>query len=159
MTPGHLRSAGTLLFLIAVFPCVLSAQIVQLGSSGQVGERFKDVPARPTPRLPDGRVNLGPPPGEIGLWLPFHGGSERLINPDNLTAEAAAQYPGRPTVSAIPFQPWAKALYTDRRSNQFEPHTRCKPSFGPRQFLTPYGVEFVDLPELQRIFIIDQGGP
>jgi hypothetical protein len=38
-------------------------------------------------------------------------------------------------------------------------HTRCKPSGGPRQFATPYGVEIVDLPELQRIFIMDVGGP
>ena len=28
-----------------------------------------------------------------------------------------------------------------------------------RQFLTPYGVEFVELPELQRIYIFDIGGP
>ena len=30
-----------------------------------------------------------------------------------------------------------------RLDNAFEPHTRCKPSGGPRQFITPYGVEFV----------------
>jgi hypothetical protein len=150
---------ATLLLLIGAFPGVLSAQVTQLGSSGQVGERFKDVPARPTPRLPSGKVNLGAPVGEIGLWLPFHGGSERLVNPDNLSATAAADYAGRPAVSAIPFQPWARALHLDRRSNQLEPHTRCKPSFGPRQFLTPYGVMFLDVPDLQRIFIIDQGGP
>jgi hypothetical protein len=40
-----------------------------------------------------------------------------------------------------------------------EPHTRCKPSGGPRQFLTPYGVEILDVPELQRVFIMDIGGP
>ena len=62
-------------------------------------------------------------------------------------------------VPAIPFQPWAKAVYADRGINQLEPHTRCKPSGGIRQFLTPYGVEFVDLPEIQRIFIFDIGGP
>ena len=28
-----------------------------------------------------------------------------------------------------------------------------------RQFLTPYGVEIVDLPELQRVYIFDIGGP
>jgi hypothetical protein len=28
-----------------------------------------------------------------------------------------------------------------------------------RQFLTPYGVEFVELPEIQRIYIFDIGGP
>jgi hypothetical protein len=28
-----------------------------------------------------------------------------------------------------------------------------------RQFLTPYGVEFVEMPELQRIYVFDIGGP
>ena len=58
-----------------------------------------------------------------------------------------------------PYQPWAKALYEFRQANELEPHTRCKPSGFARQFLTPYGVEFVELPELQRIFIFDIGGP
>ena len=32
-------------------------------------------PARPTPYHPDGRVNLGPVPGEAGVWLPGPGGN------------------------------------------------------------------------------------
>ena len=36
---------------------------------------------------------------------------------------------------------------------------RCKPSGAARQFLTPYGVEFVEMPELQRLFVFDIGGP
>jgi hypothetical protein len=56
-------------------------------------------------------------------------------------------------------QPWARAISADRRINAMEPHTRCKPSGGPRQFATPYGVEIVDMPELQRIYIMDVGGP
>ena len=86
---------------------------------------------------------LGPPPGQAGLWI---GGITNLTNPDN-------------TPIKVPYQPWAQAVAQDRRQNQFEPHTRCKPSGGPRQFLTPYGVEFVELQELQRIFILDVGGP
>ena len=43
--------------------------------------------------------------------------------------------------------------------HEFEPHTRCKPSGVARQFQTPYGVEFVELPELQRMYIFDIGGP
>ena len=144
---------------LTVFTGSLSAQIVQLGSPVVVGDRFRNVPARPTPRLPDGRVNLGPYPGEIGMWFPFSGVTERIVNPDGLSPEAAAQYPDRPNMSEVPFQPWARELYAFRRGNQFEPHTRCKPSGGPRQFLTPYGVEFVDLPELHRIYIMDLGGP
>ena len=33
------------------------------------------------------------------------------------------------------------------RANELEPHARCQPSGVARQFLTPYGVEFVELPE------------
>jgi hypothetical protein len=59
----------------------------------------------------------------------------------------------------IPFQPWARATYQQRQIDEFEPHTRCKASGVSRQFSTPYGTEFVDVPELQRIYILDMGGP
>ena len=49
-----------------------------------------------------------------------------------------------------PFQPWARAVYDDRQKHELEPHTRCKPSGVARQFLTPYGVEFVELAGEQR---------
>jgi hypothetical protein len=136
-----------------------SAQEVQFGSSGQVGERFKHIPALPAPRNADGRVLLGTRPGEIGLWLPFSGALERLTHPENVAPEVAAAFPRRPKLSEVPFQPWARALHGYRAANQLEPHTRCKPSGGPRQFMTPYGVEFVEARELQRIFILDLGGP
>jgi hypothetical protein len=145
---------------VLTFPASLSAQIVQLGANIDVGEEFKNVPALPTPRLPDGRVNLGAAHGErLGTWLPFYSINERLANQDDRPSDTAPKFPDRPNVSDIPFQPWARELYNYRRGNQFEPHTRCKPSAGPRQFLTPYGVEFVDVPDLKRIFIMDLGGP
>jgi hypothetical protein len=50
-------------------------------------------------------------------------------------------------------------LYEYRETNLFEPHTRCKPSGGPRQFITPGGTEFVDVPELKTIYIFDVAGP
>ena len=59
----------------------------------------------------------------------------------------------------VPFQPWARALYDARQVHELEPHARCKASGTARQFLTPYGVEFVEIPELQRLFIFDIGGP
>jgi hypothetical protein len=104
-----------------------------------------EPPYRPAPRRPDGRVILGPFPGEAGLWLPGPGGTPGE--------------PWPPNINDLPLQPWARELYAYRRRNQFEPHTRCKPSGGPRQFLTPYGVEFVESAEQQRIFIMDVGGP
>jgi hypothetical protein len=110
---------------------------------GQRGQRGQAAPAPPAPRGPDGRIVLNQPPGEPGLWV---GGITNLTSADG-------------TPLNVPYQPWARAVAQDRRQNQLEPHTRCKPSGGPRQFLTPYGVEFVELPELQRIFIFDIGGP
>jgi hypothetical protein len=59
----------------------------------------------------------------------------------------------------VPFQPWAKALFDDREKNELEPHARCKASGMTRQFLTPYGTEFVEVTDQQRIFIFDVGGP
>jgi hypothetical protein len=154
------RGIGALTVVTAIaFPATLSGQIVQMGSPINVGEKFKDLPALPTPRLPDGRINLGAMPGQVGLWFPFNSVTERIVNPDDMPADDANRFQDRPKLSDIPFQPWTRELYNYRRGNQFEPHTRCKPSAGPRQFLTPYGVEFVDLPELQRIFIMDLGGP
>jgi hypothetical protein len=47
----------------------------------------------------------------------------------------------------------------DRRLNELEPHTRCKASGMQRQFLTPYGAEILEMPEIQRVFIFDIGGP
>jgi hypothetical protein len=50
-------------------------------------------------------------------------------------------------------------MYDYRRQNEMEPHTRCKPSGGSRQFVTPYGTEIVELRDEQRIMIFDIGGP
>ena len=100
------------------------------------GRGGRGGPATATPRFPDGTPRLGALPDQAGLW---NGGGGGATN--------------------VPYRPWARAISTYRRNNQFEPHTRCKPSGGPRQFLTPYGVEIVDLPELKRIMIMDIGGP
>ena len=56
-------------------------------------------------------------------------------------------------------KPWARGLYDARQTHDLEPHARCKASGAVRQLLTPYGVEIVDIPELQRIYIFDIGGP
>jgi hypothetical protein len=99
-------------------------------------------PPRPAPRNGAGRALLGgAAPTEKGVWLP----QPVVRNPLG--------------IADIPFQPWARALFKDREANELEPHTRCKPSGASRQFLTPYGVEMVEMPELQRLFIFDIGGP
>ncbi len=125
------------------------------------GDRTRQ-PSRPTPHWPDGRVNLGPVPGETGLWLPI---DARISVPDKGPGRGpgagkdAPRYAKNLKYSAIPFQPWARGLFMARLDHQMEPHSRCKPSGGPRQLMTPYGVEFVDIPDLKQIHIMDVGGP
>ena len=61
--------------------------------------------------------------------------------------------------ATIPFQPWAIERLANRGVNQLEPTRGSNHRVRARQFLTPYGVEIVDLPELQRVYIFDIGGP
>jgi hypothetical protein len=103
----------------------------------------QNLPPQPPPRNAAGRVLLGgaTPAQRNGVWLP--GG---------VPVSAA-------NMKEIPWQPWARGVVADRDINELEPHTRCKPSGVTRPFLTPYGVEIVELQELQRIYIFDIGGP
>jgi hypothetical protein len=100
-------------------------------------------PPRPAPRNREGRVLLaGATPSDRGIWLPGP------VIPDPLGPS-----------KELPFQPWARALFANRRTHQLEPHARCKPSGVARVFLTPYGVEITELAELNRVYIFDIGGP
>jgi hypothetical protein len=50
----------------------------------------------------------------------------------------------------------------DERHAEFlksEPHARCKASGAARQFVTPYGFEIQEFPELNRVYVFDIGGP
>ena len=113
-----------------------------LGGVGTPSDR-NAPPPKPAPRNTNGRVVLTTStPEDKGLWLPVFG----ILDPIAPAKD-------------VPFQPWARALYDDRQKHELEPHARCKASGTARQFLTPYGVEFVELPEMQRMYIFDVGGP
>jgi hypothetical protein len=60
----------------------------------------------------------------------------------------------------VPFQPWAKALYDYRQSctDLYSPLVHCKPAGGPGFFNAP-GFEIVEVPQQQRIFILNIAGP
>ena len=113
------------------------------GGGGGKGKGKAAAPAGPTPRTADGKVIFDcETPGKNGVWTPQIGITEPAAKLEN-----------------VPFLPWAKAVYDNRQKNELEPHTRCKPSGVARQFMTPYGVEFTDLPEIGRMYIFDVGGP
>ena len=105
------------------------------GAGGPGGGRAA-APPKPAPRLASGRVQLN----EKGVWIGGGGVGGR-------------------GGEAPPYQAWTKAVAADRRVNELEPHTRCKASGFQRQFLTPYGAEILEIPEIQRVFIFDIGGP
>jgi hypothetical protein len=110
------------------------------GGRGRGGQA--QAPSAPTPRWPDGKPILGSVPGKpVDGW-----GAGVTTLPQGMLDQS-------------PFQPWARAAYDIRQIDQFEPHTRCKASGVSRQFSTPYGTEFVEVPDLQRMYIIDNGGP
>src|SRR5215510_6794551 len=118
------------------------------GRSGVPPESFRGRgrnagPPKPAPRNKDGRALLGgATSADKGVWLPGP------VIPDPLGPS-----------KELPFQPWARALFADRRTHQLEPHARCKPSGVARVFLTPYGVEIAELAEQKRVYIFDIGGP
>jgi len=135
--------AAAVALSLGVVASVSQAQQQQQGKGKGGGKGKAAAPAGPTPRTADGKVILdGETPGKNGVWTPQIGITEPAAKLEN-----------------VPFLPWAKAVYDNRQKNELEPHTRCKPSGVARQFMTPYGVEFTDLPEIGRIYIFDVGGP
>ncbi len=143
---------------IVVFLMMMAAEVLllRLALPSIAQNATRSEAAGPAPRWPDGRANLGAPPGEKGVW---QGDGRLAINPKSYEPRTTLAAPIH--IDDVPLQPWARALVAERHANalKYEPHPRCKPSGGPREFVTPYGVEIVDIPELQRVFIFDIGGP
>jgi hypothetical protein len=125
----------------------------------------ENASVRPVPRLPNGEVSFGAPPGEIGTWsrsdtrsmmpeteaqfaLRDRGGRPNTSNPLNL----------KPLFSEVPFQPWAEALYMYRLEHEIEPYGRCKPSGGMRNMSIPYGIDIVEVSEEKRLYLFHTGG-
>ena len=115
------------------------------------GKAKRKGPAPPAPRNAAGRVIFGPTPGEHGFW--GGGGS--------ITGRGGNSLQSNPTAAEVPLQPWARALWLVRQKEgqKDDPHARCLPPGGPRQFQTPNGFEFLEQPEYKRIAILFGGGP
>ena len=96
----------------------------------------------PTPRFPDGHVNLGSSPDHKGYW------------------EVRPGLGGFPRAADVPLQPWARALaqFRNSKNDLYPPLVRCKPATGPGFFNAP-GFEIVDVPDEKKIYILDIAGP
>ncbi|HEY5623867.1 MAG TPA: hypothetical protein VIV14_08895 [Gammaproteobacteria bacterium] len=108
---------------------------------------------RPTPRLPDGTVNLGPAPGETGHWDTGRG-SPLMENAVDLDGPYLRDPDDADLVA--PFKPWSRALFLARQANlgKDDPHPRCSGNGGPRMFDTPYGVDFIQDMQRERILVL-----
>src|SRR5215471_7279360 len=139
----------TVLSMLFLLPVASFAQ--QRGQRGQRGQQAKP-PSDPTPRYPDGHPMLSAPPGKLGYWDAGFG---------SLTGKNPPNLPTNIDMSEVPFMPWSKALYDARRAEQSksDPHARCLPPGGPRQFHTPYGLLIYEIPEAKRVLILWGGGP
>jgi hypothetical protein len=138
------------------------ARTVTLPRTGQ--RLFAAAAARPpgagaVPRWPDGRVRLGPPPGQRGYW---RGRAGALVE---VTAKVAMNGDGllmdlSEADRVAPFRPWAKAVFLHRQRTRLvdDPLGRCLPPGGPRQFLSANGFQFVEQREIDRLLVLHGGG-
>ena len=155
-------------------------------AAGGQGRGRQAGPAIPTPRLPDGTVNLGRVPGEKGTWnVPYitnmamrvvtGPGSTQLL-PEIVAANQAAAAAraggagargggggggrgGAKSEPWMPWMPWSAAIYDYHSKNEskFDPEGYCLPPGGPRMMATPYQMEIIQQPEHKRIMMVFEG--
>jgi hypothetical protein len=139
---------------------IASATKRQVYNLTDTGPRSPQAP-RPAPRDSDGKPLLGVADSAGGYWaypsssVLTQAGANVQVNADGLLARLA----DAPRVA--PFQPWALGLYQHRQARQLADDPgflNCKNPGGPRQFQTPYGVQFVEDPARKRMFVLIGGG-
>ena len=128
--------AATLVALLACAAVPADAQ-----PSGSRRAEHDAAPAPPTPRRPDGSVDLG---GD-GIW------NQAWIT------DFGKQLVG---IKEIPFLPWTRAMYEYNAKTKvaYDPQGFCLPPGGPRMFGTPYPSQFIQDDAHKRIIVIFEGG-
>ncbi|HET8697887.1 MAG TPA: hypothetical protein VFO94_10400 [Gammaproteobacteria bacterium] len=135
-----MRITGTLAAtLAALLAC--AAVPVHAQPSGARRPAQDAAPPPPTPRRPDGTVDLG---GD-GIWT------------QPWITDFAKQLVG---AKEVPFLPWTKAMFDYNAETQvaYDPEGFCLPPGGPRMFGTPYPSEFIQDDAHKRIIVIFEGG-
>jgi hypothetical protein len=123
--------------------------------------RLANRPAGATPRWPDQQPRLSPPPGETGYWAApgrtalVEDGVDVAVDAHGLLRDSSR------AAEVAPFQTWARDLYVLRQQNFLKDDPLflyCIPPGGPRQFQLPFGMQFVEHRERERIFVLLGGG-
>ena len=121
---------STLCLPVAILTVTLAAPAGAAQRGGLQGNTLgnEEVPDGPTPRTPEGKVDFS------GVWDPGFSFAN---------------------IGNVPLQPWAEALYQERRANQGrdDPEARCLPAGVPR--ISPFPQKFVQTPTL--VVILDEG--
>ena len=110
------RKIAALFLLLPLLAVPALAQRGQRGApAAGAAPAAEGPPPEPTPRWPDGHVNLGSMAQKKGYW------------------EVRPGLGGAPRAADVPFQAWARGVYQYRtsRTDLYPPLVRCKPSAGP----------------------------
>ncbi len=103
--------------------------------------QWLNIPTPGIPRLPDGKPNLSAPAPKLpggrtdisGIWQPASRQFISIIS-------------GDPKSPELPFQPWAEALFKQRRATESidDPTGHCIPGGVPRSDAVPYPFKIVN---------------
>ena len=98
-------------------------------------------PAKPTPRLADGKVDFSGKGVWAAIWV-LDWADKRWVDRD----------------VDVPFTPWGLAKFRERRANlsKDDPESYCLPPGVPRYTGTPYPFQILQLPD--RVVILYEGG-
>ena len=117
--------------------------------------------ARPTPRWPDGKPRLGPVPGETGYWARPSSSGLKESGVNVPMDEYGLLKNVNDAAKVAPFQPWARDLYVLRQTTFLKDDPmflECYPPGALRQFQMPFGIQFLEDKNFQRIFVMNGGG-
>src|SRR5437899_2689197 len=125
MSFRHIVSGLVVITVLVLVNRVAPAQTPPRGGGSLGNEK---PPVGPTPRTPDGKIDFS------GVWDP----GTSFAN-----------------MGQVPLQPWADALYKERRANlsKDDPEGHCLPAGVPR--ISPFPQKFVQTPTL--VVILDEG--
>jgi hypothetical protein len=132
------------------FPASFAARAQDAIIAGRLPDHRAAAGSRnkPTPRLADGHPDLG---NGKGSWNP------RII----ANIAGAGDDPSRSPVEKVvdvPFQPWARKVYEQRRAtlSKDDPESKCLPPGIPRLMATPFPFQIFQLPD--RVLFVFEGG-